>query len=460
MAGAYFRDDWTFTRYNSAMAILRTIVKKLIPTSVFRRIEPFGHLVEAMIMTARYGYPARKLRIIGVTGTNGKTTTSFMIHRMLHEAGIKVGLLTTVAYGIGADIVPTKEHITTAQSGVLQRRLRDYARAGVEWVVVETSSHSLAQHRIWGIPYEVGVLTNITVDHLDYHGTFERYVEAKRQLFKITNRHGLKFGVVNADNPSAEKFISTVDNHTTYGLRAGDLRAKSVVLSSDGSRYKATVGDDMYKMLVRIPGEFNVYNSLAAVAVGRKLGLTVSQIEKGIAALEGVEGRMNTIDEGQNFKVIIDFASTPDAFTNFFESIRPLTKGTLITVFGSAGRRDESKRPLQGSIAAQYADIVILTEEDDRDVDGMKILEEIAAGARKAGKKDGVDLFLIPRREEAIGFAMTYAKNGNDVVTLLGKGHEKTIERADGEYEWNEAQVAREALQALLSLSKKKAKKR
>lgn len=442
------------------MAILRTIVKKIIPTSLFRRVEPFGHLVEAMIMTARYGFPARKLRIIGVTGTNGKTTTSFMIHRMLHEAGIKVALLTTVANGIGADIVPSKQHITTAQAGILQRRLRDYARAGVEWVVVETSSHSLAQHRIWGIPYEIGVLTNITVDHLDYHGTFERYVEAKRELFKITNRNGLRFGVVNADDPSAEKFIKTVANHTTYGVHAGDLKASDVTLSSSGSRYTVKVGGDSYKIKVQIPGEFNVYNSLAAMAVGRKLGLTVAQIEKGIAALEGVEGRMNTIDEGQAFKVIIDFASTPDAFTNFFESVRPLTKGTLITVFGSAGRRDESKRPLQGSIAAKYADIVILTEEDDRDVDGAQILEEIAAGARKAGKKDGVDLFLVPRREEAIGLAMTYAKNANDVVTLLGKGHEKTIERADGEYEWNEAQVAREALQALMSVSKKKSKKR
>lgn len=438
------------------MAILRTIVKKLIPTSLFRRIEPFGHLVEAMIMTARYGYPGRKLRIIGVTGTNGKTTTSFMIHRMLHEAGVKVALLTTVANGIGADIVPAKEHITTAQSGILQRRLRDYARAGVEWVVVETSSHSLAQHRIWGIPYEIGVLTNITVDHLDYHGTFERYVEAKRQLFKITNRHGLRFGVVNADDPSAEKFIKTVANHTTYGLNDADLVAKKVTLGTDGSRYQVTAGEDTYDIRVQIPGEFNVYNSLAAVAVGRKLGLTVAQIEKGIAALEGVEGRMNSIHEGQKFKVIIDFASTPDAFTNFFETVRPLTKGKLITVFGSAGRRDESKRPLQGSIAAKYADIVILTEEDDRDVDGSQILEEIAAGARKAGKKDGVDLFLIPRREEAIGFAMTHAQHADDVVTLLGKGHEKTIERADGEYEWNEAQVAREALQAMQSLTKKK----
>ena len=400
-------------------------------------------------MNVRYGFPARKLRIIGVTGTNGKTTTSFMIHRMLHEAGVKVALLTTVANGIGDDIVPAKVHITTAQAGILQRRLRDFSRAGVEWVVLETSSHSLAQHRIWGIPYEIGVLTNITVDHLDYHGTFERYVEAKRQLFRISNKHGMRFGVINADDPSAQAFIKSVANHTTYGLNKADLVATNVTLDSNGSRYTVSNGADTYNIKVRIPGEFNVYNSLAAVAVGRQLSLLPKQIEDGIAALEGVEGRMNVIDEGQPFKVIIDFASTPDAFTNFFKSVRPLTKGSLITVFGSAGRRDESKRSLQGSIAAEFADIVILTEEDDRDVPGEQILEEIAAGARQAGKKDGVDLFIIPKREEAIGFAMMQAKSPKDVVALLGKGHEKTIERADGEYPWNEAQVAREALQAM-----------
>lgn len=190
----------------------------MIPVSLFRRIEPLGHMIEAIVMNIRYGFPGRKLRVIGVTGTNGKTTTSFMIHRMLHEAGIKTALLTTVAHGIGDELEHSKVHMTTAQAGILQRRLRDYVNAGVEWVVVETSSHSLAQHRIWGIPYEVGVLTNITVDHLDYHGTFERYVEAKRQLFKITNRHGLRFGAVNADDPSAQKFIKSVANYTTYGL--------------------------------------------------------------------------------------------------------------------------------------------------------------------------------------------------------------------------------------------------
>lgn len=431
------------------MTSLRKVVKKIIPTGLFKKIEPYGHLAEAVIMNVRYGFPGKKMRIIGVTGTNGKTTTSFLIHRLLHESGIKAALLTTVANGIGDNIIPQPEHITTAQASVLQRKLRDYARAGVEWVVVETSSHSLAQYRVWGVPYEIAVLTNITIDHLDYHGTFENYVEAKRRLFKIANKHGLRYGVTNKQDPNGDKFARTVAHSTTYGIGDGDLSATDVKLAADHSSYKATIEGDNYDIRVNIPGEFNVSNSLAAIAVGRKLGLSKAQIEKGIAALQGVTGRMNVINEGQKFRVIVDFASTPDAFERFFESVRPLTKGKLIAVFGSAGRRDESKRPIQGRIAGENADIVIVTEEDDRDIDGHQIMEEIAVGAREAGKKDNKDLYLVLNREEAIGFAMTQATSKDDVVVLLGKGHELTIERADGTYPWNEAEIARAALQQL-----------
>jgi UDP-N-acetylmuramoyl-L-alanyl-D-glutamate--2,6-diaminopimelate ligase len=431
------------------MASLRTLVKKIIPTTLFRQIEPTGHLIEAVAMNIVYGFPGRKLRVIGVTGTNGKTTTSFMIHRMLHEAGYKVALLTTVATGIGDDIIPQHEHVTTAKASVLQKKLREFAKAGVEWVVIETSSHSLAQHRVWGVPYEIGVLTNITNDHLDYHKTFERYVDAKRQLFVLANRRGLRAGVVNADDPSAEKFIASIKHPITYGIKNGQLKASKIKLAADHSQYTVTTDNERYSIRVNIPGEFNVSNSLAALGVGRALGLSVSEIEWGIAAVQSVEGRMNVIDAGQSFKVIVDFASTPDAFENFFKSVRPLTKGKLIAVFGSAGRRDTAKRPQQGSIASTYADVVILTEEDDRDEDGMTILSEIAAGATAAGKKEGENLHLVLNREEAIGFAMAQATSKDDVVVLLGKGHEKTIERADGEYPWNEADVARAALESL-----------
>lgn len=428
----------------------RKIVKTIIPTGVFRAIEPTGHLVESMIMTTKYGFPGRKLKIIGVTGTNGKTTTSFMIHKMLTNAGIKSALMTTVGYGVGDDIIHQKVHMTTTKSAVLQSRLKSFAQQGVEWVVVETSSHALAQNRVWGVPYQVAVMTNVTHDHLEYHKTFERYLQAKTKLFKIANKHGLKYGIANAEDPNAEAFLKYVDNKTTYGINTGDLHAQDVQLKSDGSTYTAVAGDDRYDIKVQIPGEFNISNSLAAIAVGRKLGLNKRQIEDGIAALDSVEGRMNTVKAGQKFKVIVDFASTPDGFEKFFESVRPLVKGKLIAVFGSAGKRDETKRAKQGLIAGKYADALVLTEEDDRDEDGNVILQQIAEGAIQSGKVEGKNLYSILNREEAIGFAFTLATSEDDAVVLLGKGHEKTIERADGEYPWNEAEVARVALESLL----------
>lgn len=429
---------------------IRTIVKKVLPTQFFRAIEPTGHLIEAMLVAARYGFPGKKLHVIGVTGTNGKTTTSFFIQRMLSEAGIPTAITSTVAYGVGSDIHRQMEHMTTTKSSVLQRRLRNFVKEGAQWVVVEASSHGLAQNRTWGVPFEIAVLTNITHDHLEYHGTFERYREAKRKLFKIADKNGLRFGVVNAEDPSVDIFASTVANSTTYGIKKGDIVASDVKLTSAGTTYTATAGDDTYKITLQIPGEFNVSNSLAAIAVGRKLGLSKEQIEKGLASLESVEGRMNAINEGQKFQVLVDFASTPDGFEKFFSSVRPLVKGKLIAVFGSAGRRDENKRAEQGRIAGKYADVVVATEEDDRDDDGEKILKQIAEGATASGKKIDETLFLVPNREEAIGFAFTQATSPDDMVVLLGKGHEKTIERADGEYPWNESDVARSALQALL----------
>ena len=429
----------------------RTIVKKVIPTGVFRAIEPTGHLVEAFVMNTKYGFPGRKLKVIGVTGTNGKTTTSFMIHTMLHDAGIKSALITTVGYGIGDDIIHQKQHITSPKASVLQQRLKSFAESGVEWVVLETSSHGLAQHRVWGVPYQVAVMTNITHDHLEYHGTFKKYLEAKTSLFKIANKHGLRFGVANAEDPNVDEFLQYVQNKATYGIKKGDLQAENVSLQSDGTTFTAVAGTDRYNINLQIPGEFNVSNALAAISVGRKLGLTKEQVEKGIATLKTVEGRMNVIESGQKFKVIVDFASTPDGYEKFFESMRPLVKGKLIAVIGSAGRRDETKRAKQGSIAGKYADIVVITEEDDRDEDGITILNQIADGVKQHDKKEQRDLFLVHNREEAIGFAMTLAKNSTDTVVLLGKGHEKTIERADGEYPWNETEAAKAAIESLLN---------
>ena len=444
-----------FLGYNDFMADFRNIIKKLIPMKLFRLVEPYGHLVEAVIANIWYGFPSRKMHVIGVTGTNGKTTTTFLIHKMLHNAMFKVGMLSTVAYGAGDNINPQIEHITTAQSGKLQKRLRDFKRAGIEWVVLESSSHSLAQHRTWGVPYEIAVMTNVTNDHLDYHGTFENYLEAKRQLFVLASQNGRKLGIVNADDPSVQKFIDSIPRSITYGIKAGELRATNLKLEVDRSTFQVNGGEEQYNICINIPGEFNVSNALAAIAVGRELGLTKGQIERGIAALDGVEGRMTVVNEGQKFNVIVDFASTSDAFKRLFSSVRPVVKGKLIAVFGSAGRRDEAKRSIQGEIAGRNSDEVILTEEDDRDVDGHQIIEQIAEGAKKAGKIIGKDLFFVHDREKAIKFALERAKSADDTVILLGKGHEKTIERADGVHPWNEIEITKMMLQALNKKTKK-----
>ncbi len=441
--------------YNRAMANIRKIVKTFIPTNLFKKIEPYGHLVEAIGANIWYGFPSRQMHVIGVTGTNGKTTTTLLIQKMLSEAGFKVGVLSTVAYGIGNDIHPQIEHMTTASAPLLQKRLRDFKKAGVQWVVLETSSHSLAQFRTWGVPYEIAVMTNVTNDHLDYHETFERYLNAKRRLFTLASKHGRAFGVVNAQDPNAQKFINSITNSVSYGIGTGQLVADKAKLESDHSTYQAKIGKDTYNIRVNIPGDFNISNSLAAVAVGREVGLSRSEIEHGIAALTGVDGRMMVIDAGQPFKVLIDFASTPDAFERLFQAVKPTVKGKLIAVFGSAGRRDEAKRAIQGEIAGRFADEIIVTEEDDRDVDGKEIMAQIASGAEKGGFIKDKNLFLILDREEAIGFALTRAHSASDVVVFLGKGHEKTIERADGTYPWDEATIVRDALVELQKTNSK-----
>lgn len=418
---------------------IRKIVKLFIPTTLFKKVEPFGHLIEAVVYNVIYGFPARKMKVIGITGTNGKTTTTYMAHRMLVEAGIKTGMMSTVAYGVDNDIRLQTYHMTNVPIPALMKRLKWMKKQGVEWLVLETTSHALAQNRVWGVPFSVAVMTNVTHEHLDYHGTFESYRDAKRKLFKVVNanKKGLRTGIVNTDDESARLFSSDVLNAVGYGMKSGHVRAEDVELTPAGSHYKAVTDDETYDITCNIPGSFNVSNSLAVVAIGRTLGLTKQQIEQGIVALENVEGRMTRISEGQDFDVIVDFAHTPDSFEKLFKDLKPVVQGKLIALFGSAGRRDEAKRAVQGEIAGKYADEVIVTEEDDRDIDGIEIMNQIAGGAEQAGKIRDKDLFLVHDRTEAIQFAVDRAQKG-DTVIMLGKGHEKTIERANGENPWDE----------------------
>jgi UDP-N-acetylmuramoyl-L-alanyl-D-glutamate--2,6-diaminopimelate ligase len=366
-----------------------------------------------------------------------------MLWKMLNEAGLKTGLMTTVAWGgVGGKKVNEQiQHMTTANPGLLNKRIREIKKDGAEYLVLEVTSHALAQYRTLGIPIEIAVMTNVTHEHLDYHKTFERYRDAKRKLFKKA-----KFGVINADDESCKYFEKDVKKYITYGVKAGEKQAKSVKLEISGVKYSC--GD--INIETKMPGIFNVYNSLAAVCVGERLGLTPEQIKRGILALDSVEGRTTSFNMGQDFGVMIDYAHTPDAFEKLLPDMKKATKGRLIVMFGSAGgRRDPSKREPQGEIAGKYADIVILTEEDDRDTPGMEILEQIAVGARKSGKKDNKDLFFELDRPTAIAKALGMAKKG-DTVLFLGKGHEKTIERADGEHPYYEPDEIKKALKKIV----------
>lgn len=414
------------------------------------------HYYKAFRAATKYDYPASNLKVIGVTGTNGKTTTCFMIYKMLSEAGYKCGIMTTVAYGVGKDIKPQVDHMTTVGSTELNKRIKEMVKAGAEFLVLELTSHALAQYRAFGIPIDVAVETNVTHEHLDYHRTMKRYLDAKLKLFENANGTvgGKKIGVINADDPSAENFKKAIESHISYGVNKGDVRARQLQLHSDGVEYYVKYDGRKIHIKTQLPGIFNVYNSLATVVVGIIYGLSNKQIEDGIHALDYIEGRMNRVDEGQDFDVLIDFAHTPDSFEQLFSDMRKSCKGKLIAVFGSAGgRRDPSKRRPMGEIAGKYADLLFLTEEDDRDTDSMTILRQISGGAEKSGKKVDKDMFLIVNREEAIEKAIKSAKKG-DLVMLLGKGNEKTIERADGAHPWNETDVARKALKKLKSTKK------
>lgn len=400
------------------------------------------HVGKAAFWGTRYGFPGRKLKVIGVTGTNGKTTTSFMIWKMLNNSGRKAGVMTTVGWGVD-EIHEQMEHMTTVDSNILNKRIKKIVDAGAEYLVLELTSHAMAQHRSLGIPIDVAVMTNVTHEHLDYHKTFERYRDAKRKLFKQA-----KYGVINADDPSAEYFESDVDKYVTYGVQYGEMKAENIKLKPDGIEYTIPSENDL-KIKTRIAGNFNVYNSLACVAVGKRLGLSDKEIKDGIFALTEVEGRMVKIDEGQSFTAIMDYAHTPDAFEKLLPDMKKATSGRLIVVFGSAGgRRDPSKRKPMGEIAGKNADVVILTEEDDRDTPGDEIMEQIAEGAREHGKKDDKDLFKILDRPTAILEACKMAKRG-DTVLFLGKGNEKTIERADGVHAYYELDEIKKALKKI-----------
>ncbi len=425
------------------MASMKKLAKRIVPAKVVKDAAPYWHLATSIRQQTLAGFPARGIEVIGVTGTDGKTSTCTLITHMLRSAGKKVAMMSTISvdYGDGKGPVANPTRLTTFSAQDLVTALKRMKQEGVEFLVLEITSHALAQYRTWGIPISIAVMTNIGHEHLDYHGTFENYRDAKRRLFKLANKNkqGRRIGIINAEDPSAQLFASDILRPITYGTKQADILANNIAVSPAGSQYDVTLKNtssinyqasgiepSALHITCHLPGRFNIYNSLAAASVGLAIGLTTKEIEQGIRSLKAVEGRMTRVDEGQNFDVIVDYAHTPESFEKLFAEIKPLTKNRLICVFGSAGRRDLQKRAKQGAIAGKWCDIVVVTEEDDRDMDGEAIMRQIVAGAEQSGKILNKDVLMVGKREEAVQMALQVAKAG-DVVMLLGKGHEKSI---------------------------------
>lgn len=372
----------------------------------------------------QYGFPSKKLRVIGVTGTDGKTTTVNIIYQILKDAGKKVSMISTINAVIGNKTYDTGFHVTSPASRDIQKFLKLSQQAGDEFVVLEVTSHALEQFRVWGINFEVGVITNITHEHLDYHGTFEKYLQAKAKLIK-----NAKYALLNRDDENFNRLKDMASGKVqTFGLdKDADLNPVN------------------FPLRLKIPGEYNIYNALAAALVGQVLGLEEKVIQNSLQNFTGLPGRMEEIKNNKGIKVFVDFAHTPNALENALKALRPLASGKLIAVFGCASQRDIQKRPLMGEIAGKLADITVLTDEDPRFEDRNKIIEEIAQGSYSEGAEEGSSLFKEPDRKKALALALNLAKKG-DVVGIFGKGHEETMNYKGIEKPWSDREVVLKAL--------------
>ncbi len=406
----------------------------------------------AHLAAAFHGYPARKLRVVGVTGTDGKTTTVELVRSILAAAGHKTGMINTVEALIGDQHYETGFHVTTPDALQVQGYLARMVDAGTAYAVLEATSHGLAQHRVTACDFDVAVVTNITHEHLDYHQTFEAYREAKARLFRDLARSFRKpdtpkTSILNADDASFE-YLRPIpaDRYLTYGLqRPADITAHDIVHTPAATTFTAVAPRGAFSVRTALPGVFNVYNVLAAIAVGVSQTVPFEVMQEGIAAVKGVPGRMERIVMGQDFTAIVDFAHTPHALQRALETVRGMTDGQVIVVFGCAGLRDVAKRPMMGEIAGKLADRVVITAEDPRTEDLDAIMAQIAAGCERAGRREGEDYWRIGDRGQAIEFAVKMAQAG-DLVIVTGKGHEQTMCFGTTEVPWDDRQAVRGAL--------------
>ena len=394
---------------------------------------------------AWYGRPSERLTVVGVTGTDGKSTVTALTADMLRACGRRPGQVGTVSIGIGAELVPNLDRSTTPEALELQALLARMVEAGNDCVVMEATSHGLALERTRNCRFDVGVVTNVTSEHLEFHGTLEAYRAAKARLVEEA-----PVAVLNLDDPTHTFLRERARGLAiTFGIDAdADVRATDLVADAAGTRARVNSPRWTGALRVPVPGRFNVSNALAALAVGEALELDLGRAASAIGEWTGVPGRMERVDLGQPFTVIVDYAHTEDALRKVLEIVRPLATGRLIVVFGSAGERDATKRAPMGRAAAELADLVVVTDEDPRLEDPRIINEQIAEGARDGGARDGETLWVVDDRQQAIALAVRQLASDGDVVLLAGKGHEQSIVYGTEKRPWDDRAAAREALRA------------
>jgi UDP-N-acetylmuramoyl-L-alanyl-D-glutamate--2,6-diaminopimelate ligase len=408
-----------------------------------------------------YDWPARKLTVIGVTGTDGKTTTTNLLYQILVVANIKAGMISTVNAVIGDEVLDTGFHVTTPDAHDVQRYLAKMVDAGLTHVVLETTSHGWSQYRVDACEFDVGVVTNITHEHMNEHGTYENYRAAKARLFSSLEltlekpQGNPRLGIINRDDVKSFDFLNDFIkvNKLNYGLEEGsDVRAVDISYSPSGIHFTAQSKDFRAAITSKLVGAFNVSNCLAAfTAAVYGLSIKPEVAAQGIALLDGIPGRMERIDMGQNFTAIVDFAHTPNALKSALEAVRPMTSGRVICIFGSAGLRDKEKRRMMAETSAELADLTVLTAEDPRTESLEGILEEMAAGARSKGGREGETFWKVPDRGKAIRFALKLARPG-DIVLSCGKGHEQSMCFGEREHLWDDRVAMRAALSEYLGV--------
>jgi UDP-N-acetylmuramoyl-L-alanyl-D-glutamate--2,6-diaminopimelate ligase len=386
---------------------------------MLRSLKGLYHLLLAIAANVWYGFPSRHITVIGVTGTDGKTTTTTLIYEILKAAGYKTSMITSVHAVIAGKTYDTGLHVTNPDSFAVQKYLRQAVNHGDTHMALEVTSHGLAQHRVLGVKFAIGVITNVTHEHLDWHKTFEHYFATKLSLLTRA-----KISVINRDE--AELYARAIPL----------LRRKTLI--TYGIRREAKITPQTYPFTTQLFGEFNQYNCLAALSAAHILGIPKKVARKAVAAFAGVPGRMEIV-KSEPFTVIVDFAHTPNAIDRALKTARDITKKRLIHVFGSAGLRDRTKRPLMGKASSTYADVIILTEEDYRTENVETIMDEIAEGI-----EPGPQIYRFPNRQNAIDFAVKLAMP-RDVVIITGKGHEQSLCRGKKEYRWSDEEAVKQA---------------